>query len=160
MMPKKETKNVNLIGNTDFLSRLKTLRKTKKLSQEKLAEELFNRYNVKISRISIARYEAGLRQPELNLLLYLADFFEVDLDYLAGMSDIPKKANKQKTSVHSDVMDFCLFLNAVAETSPHREWIFSMLESLKPILSTSELPVKGDEVYKLLHILCKTEPRN
>jgi transcriptional regulator with XRE-family HTH domain len=57
---------------------LKELRKSRNLSQEDVAKAL----NTTITTIS--RYESGEREPDLEKLCLLADFFHVSLDYLLG----------------------------------------------------------------------------
>ena len=39
-----------------------------------------------------SKYERGEREPGLEMLENMADFFNVDLDYLLGKSDIPNKS--------------------------------------------------------------------
>ncbi len=68
-----------------FHLRIKELRISRKLSQQELADCL------KISKSSINMYERGEREPGLNLLEAIADFFNVDMDYLLGKSDNPQK---------------------------------------------------------------------
>ena len=68
-----------------FSLRLKELRNSKNLSQQKLADI------IGISKSSINMYERGEREPGLEMLESIADFFNVDLDYLLGKSDIPNK---------------------------------------------------------------------
>lgn len=72
----------------NFSNRLKTLRKEKNISQQELAEE------IKISRTSIGYYENEKRNPDLKILIKLADFFEVSLDFLAGKSNLRKNAEQ------------------------------------------------------------------
>lgn len=57
---------------------LRALRKNRGLSQSQLAEELG------ISKSSVSMYEQGNREPDLTLLKKIADFFEVETDYLLG----------------------------------------------------------------------------
>lgn len=64
-----------------FSKRLKKLREEHDLSQQALANAL------KISKSSINMYERGEREPGLETLEAIADFFNVDLDYLLGKSD-------------------------------------------------------------------------
>lgn len=64
-----------------FEERLKALRLSKDLSQMDLAKQL------KISKSSINMYERGEREPGLETLEAMADYFNVDLDYLLGKSD-------------------------------------------------------------------------
>lgn len=64
---------------------LKLLRSEKKMSQQELANALG------ISKSSINMYERGDRQPNLNVLEKIADYFNVDIDYLLGRT---AKTNK------------------------------------------------------------------
>ena len=68
-----------------FCIRLKELRISRDLSQQKLADI------VGISKSSINMYERGEREPGLELLETFADYFNVDMDYLLGKCDIPRK---------------------------------------------------------------------
>lgn len=52
---------------------LKKLRKEKGLTQEQLAEQ-FN-----VSRRTISRWETGNNMPDLDILIEIADYYEVDL---------------------------------------------------------------------------------
>ena len=61
-----------------FHLRLRELRNSRKMSQQELADCL------KISKSSINMYERGEREPGLDMLEAIADFFNVDLDYLTG----------------------------------------------------------------------------
>ena len=64
-----------------FSERLKQLRTERKLTQEMLSKESG------LTKSSIAMYETGKRKPKIEVLERLADFFNVDLDYLVGKSD-------------------------------------------------------------------------
>ena len=65
-----------------FADRLKTLRRERDWSQQRLADEL------KISKISVNMYERGEREPSFETMEAIADIFNVDMDYLYGRSDI------------------------------------------------------------------------
>ncbi|AUJ77577.1 MULTISPECIES: helix-turn-helix domain-containing protein [Bacillus subtilis group] len=67
--------------------RIRELRKQINLSQEALAERL------EMKRTNIANYEAGRVVPPGNIILQLAEIFEVTTDYLLGRSDNPKEKN-------------------------------------------------------------------
>lgn len=62
----------------NLANRLKMLRKSRMLTQQELADAL------NISRAAYAYYETGANGPKLYLLLRLADFYEVSIDYLLG----------------------------------------------------------------------------
>ena len=65
--------------------RLKELRKEKHLSQVRLSMELC------IPQNSISRFESGVRKPDYDTLIQIADYFNVSIDYLVGRSDDPKR---------------------------------------------------------------------
>ena len=64
--------------------RLKELRKSRKISQLKLAMDLNMNQN------SISRYENGEREADYTTLIKLADYFDVSVDYLLERTDNPK----------------------------------------------------------------------
>jgi len=47
--------------------------------------------SVGLSLRSYQRYEYGERNPTSDILIKLADYFDVSLDYLVGRSDDPKR---------------------------------------------------------------------
>lgn len=61
--------------------RLLSLRKERDLTQEEIAKELG------IGLRSYCRYEKDEREPTAPILVQMADFYGVSLDYLAGRSD-------------------------------------------------------------------------
>lgn len=61
---------VNEIG-----SKLKTLRKGRKLTQQELADKL------SVTRCTISNYEVGRRSPHIAELKRFAEFYGVDLSY-------------------------------------------------------------------------------
>ncbi len=64
--------------------RLKLLRKSKHLSQVRLAMEL------NVNQNTISRYESGKVEPDHKMLIAIADYFDVSIDYLLGRTDNPK----------------------------------------------------------------------
>lgn len=68
-----------------FSDRFKQLRKQRNLSQQDLANQL----GYTKSRVNM--YERGEREPSYEVLEEIADYFNVDLDYLHGKSDIPNR---------------------------------------------------------------------
>jgi len=65
----------------EFKDRLKDLRKKRGLSQVALAERLG------LSKSTIGAYETGDITPSVEALNAIADFFNVDLDYLLGKEE-------------------------------------------------------------------------
>ena len=68
--------------------RLKKLRKGRGLSQIRLAIELNTTQN------TISRYETGEREPGIEELIRIADFFDVSVDYLLERTNDPKLHKK------------------------------------------------------------------
>jgi transcriptional regulator with XRE-family HTH domain len=66
----------------DIGSRIATLRKAKKWSQEDLAKE------VNSSRVMIGNYERNTNTPSIDILLKIANAFEVSVDYLVGEGEL------------------------------------------------------------------------
>ena len=61
--------------------RLYILRKELNLTQEAVSKELG------ISLMSYRRYETNEREPTAPILVRMAQFYNVSLDYLAGLKD-------------------------------------------------------------------------
>ncbi len=68
-----------------FSERLVLLRKSRYLTQKQLALDL------QLSEIAIQNYESQRRKPAFDVLIALADYFDVSLDYLVGRSDDPQR---------------------------------------------------------------------
>ena len=64
--------------------RLKELRKKNYISQAKLAIEM------NIAQNTISQYENEIRHADYDILIAIADYFDVSVDYLLGRTDNPK----------------------------------------------------------------------
>lgn len=60
---------------------LKDLREEQRISQANLAK------NLKLNQSTIAKYETGEREPSLEILVEIAEFFKVSTDYLLGLEE-------------------------------------------------------------------------
>lgn len=77
----------------EFAQKLITLRKSKELTQEQLAEQL------NVSRQSVSKWETGQAIPEVEKLLELSRAFDVTIDYLLKPSEI------DELSVKTDILE-------------------------------------------------------
>ena len=68
-----------------FSERLVLLRKSRNLTQKQLAADIQH------SELAIQHYEAQRRKPAFDILVALADYFDVSLDYLVGRSNDPAR---------------------------------------------------------------------
>ena len=66
-----------------LLERLKMLRRKVNLSQQELAK------SIHITREAYSMYENGHRQPPYEILISLARYYHVSVDYLLGITEFP-----------------------------------------------------------------------
>ena len=69
-----------------YANRIKQLRNSRKMSQEEFATK------IGVSRSTVGMYETGKREPDLETCEAIADFFNVDMDYLLGKSQVANQA--------------------------------------------------------------------
>ena len=81
---------------------IKELRKVKNLTQEKMAEK-FN-----VSRRTVSRWETGNNMPDLDILIEMSDFFEVDLREIL---DGERKSEKMNEEMKETVMKVAEYSN-------------------------------------------------
>ncbi len=76
---------------------LKLLRTEKNMSQQELADALG------ISKSAVNMYERGERQPNFEILESIADYFNVDIDFLLGRTNKTTKIiNPNTMAAHFD----------------------------------------------------------
>ena len=68
-----------------YYPRLRDLREDKDLTQDQLVALL------KMHKTTYTNYEQGKREPPFTLIIKLAKFYNVSIDYIAGLSDDPKR---------------------------------------------------------------------
>ena len=68
-----------------FATRLQRMRERRRISR-RIMSELCG-----LSPSMIAKYERGEKQPKLQTLIVLADFFECSIDYLVCETDYPAR---------------------------------------------------------------------
>ena len=69
----------------DFQTRLTNIRRSKGFTQKQVAD------GIGISEVGLQNYENGRRKPAFDVLISLADFYDVSLDYPVGRSDDPAR---------------------------------------------------------------------
>lgn len=67
----------------NFGKHLKALRQSRNITQKQLA------INIGASESGVQNYELGTRKPTFDMLIALADYFDVSIDYLVGRTDNP-----------------------------------------------------------------------
>lgn len=64
---------------------LKLIRKERKLNQQKVAIDL------NISREALSHYENGKREPSLDMLVKMSEYFNVSIDFLITGEEFSKR---------------------------------------------------------------------
>ena len=69
--------------------RIKELRESVNLSQEELGNALGDKYGEKYrcTQNAISKYEKEQREPRTDLLIKIAKYFGVSMDYILGIDD-------------------------------------------------------------------------
>lgn len=67
------------------MQRLRELRHARGISQQDLADVLH------VTQQSIYKYETDKAEPDLDIVIGIAKYFDVSVDYLVGYTDIPIK---------------------------------------------------------------------
>lgn len=89
------------MGN--FKDMLKYLRMREHLSQSELAEKLG------VSKSTVSMYEVGRREPDFETLEAIADFFNVDMNFLLGKNG--SEADEQSYYLNEDARNMAQFLH-------------------------------------------------
>ena len=98
-----------------FNERLKDLRKKAGLSQAELAKR------IGVSKSSINMYERGEREPGLEILEAIADFFNVDMNYLLGSSDVISESS----NIDHQFLDLLSTM-----TDEEKTWLLNVIKSV------------------------------
>lgn len=112
----------------NFAERLKELRKSKKLSQGDIANVLG------VTRQAVSQYETGVRKPDYEMMEVLADYFNVDMDYLLGRTDktttlaVPTSGQEPEYYLDDETREMLQFL----DENPKHKKILSSSRKLKP----------------------------
>ena len=77
-----------------FAERLQELREDRGISRKELAASL----NITVSALGM--YEQGRREPNMEMLIRLADYFNVTLDFLVGRSFNNEETSKIIEALH------------------------------------------------------------
>lgn len=80
---------------------LKNLRTSRKLSIDQLVKQINDRYETKVSKSMISRYENNLADPKMEIVRVLADFFDASPDYIMGISDSTPEDTKRAKAIET-----------------------------------------------------------
>ena len=72
----------------NYYQRLRDIREDNEINQEQIAQVL------KTTRQQISKYETGRQMMGIDKYIKLARYYNVSLDYLAGLIDFPEKLER------------------------------------------------------------------
>lgn len=98
-----------------FGKRLYSIRKESELTQDNLADKLNNLYNTSINKSMISKWENDKSECILSTSKYLAQFFDVSLDYLIGVSDLRKPFRHDVIIESPKIIQFYNLLNDIGK---------------------------------------------
>lgn len=75
--------NKSEVTSMQYYPRLRDLREDKDLTQTELVSILH------MHKTTYTNYEQGKREPPFELIIKLAKFYQVSIDYIAGLTDNP-----------------------------------------------------------------------
>ena len=85
-----------------FGERLKKLRISRHLTQDELGEI----FNPPLAQSTIGTYERGVRQPSLENLIIISNYFNVSIDYLLGITDEERTTTVFKEENPQELREF------------------------------------------------------
>lgn len=106
-----------------FQIKLKMLRESIGLSQASLARVIGT------SQGAVGNWESGIRQPNLEMLSKLADYFDVSVDFLLGRED--EEAKKEIAALSDDDLNYQI-IKLLSELSTEKQQLaLDLLQTLK-----------------------------
>lgn len=104
------------------------LRLKNKMTQTELANK------IGVVKGTIANYESGLRKPDNDKLIALAEVFGVSIDYLLGLDEHPIPVSHyggQDNNITFDDFTFAMYEETKDLTDEQKEALLNMAKALK-----------------------------
>lgn len=141
--------------NKDFPRILTLLRTENGLSQKKVANDL------KISQGLLSHYENGKRECNLDLLIKIANYFDVSCDYLLGRTTMPKP-NKRNLKSKEKTQNISSTVSHLKDKMCNALKIYySIIESYQsPRLIKESEKILSLSIYSMFRYAFLANPRN
>nr|DAS40382.1 MAG TPA: helix-turn-helix domain protein [Caudoviricetes sp.] len=88
--------------------KLKDLRIKSNLSMDSLIEKLNKKYDLNITKSMMSRWENNLSEPSNKFVAAYAKFFNIDLNYLVGLTDIKSPLYNENTDTYKSERDLMI----------------------------------------------------
>ena len=84
------------------------LRIKSNLSMDSLIEKLNKKYDLNITKSMMSRWENNLSEPSNKFVAAYAKFFNIDLNYLVGLTDIKSPLYSENTNAYKSERDLMI----------------------------------------------------
>ncbi len=117
---------------TLFSKRLKELRTSANLTQEELGK------NLSVTKSAICGYEKGNRTAPMEMLIAIANYFKVDLDYLVGTENYVVSDDKEDYGMRMSSLE----IELIKELRKHTDLYNKMMEDSKRTIEYMEKKIR------------------
>ncbi len=76
----------------ELKDRLIELRTEKGITMDMLVYDMNTKFSISLNKGLVSRWENGINEPSLRYAAYLAQYYDVSLDYLIGLTDVKTPA--------------------------------------------------------------------
>lgn len=115
-----------------FSERLKEIREENGYTQQELAETLH------LTPSSVSHYENGTRQPNVEILIEMANYLDISIDYLLGFSIANIPPSQMKKSYYKSLENGKLIERLLRLDTNHRQILISVLKCIETDQFVSE----------------------
>lgn len=111
------------MGSVGMGTILTELRNERQLTMDMLVEDINYKYDMKLNKSMVSRWERNENDPSLEMAVVLAKYYNVSLDYLIGLTDVKTparllaSANRQRTAEVDDSLTRLSLSERVALTT-------------------------------------------
>ena len=117
---------------TLFSKRLKELRESAGLTQQELGN------NLNLTKSAICGYEKGNRTAPLEMLVAIANYFKVDLDYLVGTENYVVSEDKEDYGIRASSLE----IELLKELRKHSDLYNKLMDDPKRTMEYMEKKIR------------------
>lgn len=122
-----------------FASRLTTIRTEAGLTQSEMAKVIrdLSSTSSKVSEVAVSSYETGSRTPTLPTIIFIAQYFDVSVDWLCGLTDdrnghIVATEKTEDGSIFSDIPQLEIRVNDLYKYDKMPVYVVSNNDTIEP----------------------------
>ena len=109
----------------ELKDRLKQLRTEKGLTMDMFVYDINLKFGINLNKGLVSKWENGINEPSLSYAAYVAQYYDVSLDYLIGLTDVKTPARllafasrQRATEVDDSLARLSLSERAALSTRP------------------------------------------